>query len=75
MKSMFLSSFSILAAFAAVLLGIAIASHMRAPYVEGLAGTFALLLVVVGLVAWNTYGTVLPEVPLEGQAASVRGAF
>lgn len=67
--------FSVLLVAVGIMLGIAIAAHMRAPYVEGLSGAFALLVVVVGLMAFNSFGTVLPEVPSAGQSASVRAAF
>lgn len=65
---------SILAGAVALLLVLAVISHMKAPYVEGLAGTFALLVLAVGLMAFNTLGTPL-ELPQDTQAASVRAAF
>ncbi|HYD93581.1 MAG TPA: CAP domain-containing protein [Candidatus Paceibacterota bacterium] len=67
--------FSILAGAVGILLILSIAAHLRAPYVEALGGTFALLVIVVGLMAFNTIGGPALEVPTDGQAASVHSAF
>jgi hypothetical protein len=53
------------------MLAIAVVAHLKLPYVEALGGTLALLIVIIGLLTFNTSTIAEVEVPANTQAASV----
>lgn len=61
----------ILALIVAVMFLIALAAHIKVPYLEALGGTFAVLVIVAGLLTFNATNAPHIEVPKDATAAAV----
>lgn len=65
------AALSILALIVGFMFLVALFSHIKMPYLEALSGTFAVLLIVIGLLAFNSSRMPSLEVPEDASAAAV----